>query len=211
MLATFAITAWLLAMIPGVGQALMLRQTLTGGPAAALATIGGTATGLVIWATAAAGGLAALLLANPTVYRGLLLAGGGFLVLTGARTAWMSSRRRALPREPPALGSTVGRRTGHPVGNYLLGLATNLGNPKAGVFALSLLPRFLGHDGSAFWPGVGLGVVWATVTAAWYICFVMLVSRGSSLVARPRVQHAVGATSGGILVVVGCAVAMGAR
>jgi threonine/homoserine/homoserine lactone efflux protein len=66
MLISFIITTWLLAMLPGVGQALMLRQTLARGPQAAVATILGTSTGLLIWAVAAAAGLSAAVVADPT-------------------------------------------------------------------------------------------------------------------------------------------------
>jgi hypothetical protein len=45
-----------LGALPGAGQALMLRQTLRGGPAMARPTIMGAATGLLIWSTAAAAG-----------------------------------------------------------------------------------------------------------------------------------------------------------
>jgi len=58
-LTTFVITTWLLAMLPGVGQALMLRQTLEQGRGAAFMTVLGTSVGLVIWSVAAAAGLSA--------------------------------------------------------------------------------------------------------------------------------------------------------
>lgn len=51
-LPVFVATTWLLAMLPGAGQALMLRQTLTGGRRPAWASIAGTCTGLLIWTTA---------------------------------------------------------------------------------------------------------------------------------------------------------------
>jgi hypothetical protein len=49
-------TTWLLAMLPGVGQTLMLRQTFADGPRIAVATTFGTVAGLVIWSAAAGAG-----------------------------------------------------------------------------------------------------------------------------------------------------------
>ncbi|WP_182380206.1 LysE family translocator [Nocardioides sp. WS12] len=204
MLITFIVTAWLLAMLPGVGQALMLRQTLVYGADVARATIAGTATGLVVWTLAAAAGLSALLLAEPGLYRVLLLAGGAFLAFVGLRTLW-SVRRPAgesavsVAVDPPASG----RRTA-----YLTGLATNLGNPKAGVFALSLLPRFAGATEAAFWTTLALGVLWSAVTAAWYLLFVALVARGRGVVSRPGVQRGVSVASGAVLLALGASVAL---
>jgi threonine/homoserine/homoserine lactone efflux protein len=200
-LITFVITTWLLAMLPGVGQALMLRQTLVEGPRAALATIGGPATGLLVWTVGAAAGLSAVLVANPVVYRTLVVGGGAFLAYVGCRTLWSAVRACS-----PADG-TVGQAAPDKRGAFLTGLATNLGNPKAGVFAVSLLPQFAGSTGSVFWMTVGLGVTWSLVTAAWYLVFVALVSRGRAFVTRPGVQRLVSGASGAVLVVLGALVA----
>src|SRR5689334_13091204 len=106
----FLLTTWLLAMLPGAGQALMVRQVLGGGRRAARASIAGTATGLLIWSAAAAAGLSAVLLANPRAYALLRVAGGVVLIVLGV-TTWLS-------REP-ARSSGSG---------FLAGLTTNLGN-----------------------------------------------------------------------------------
>lgn len=141
MLLNFIATTWLLAMLPGVGQALMLRQALTDGPRIAVATILGTVTGLVIWSAAAGAGLSAALLADPAIYQALLLAGGAVLTSIGLRTLWADARGPGDNRAPHSRDpKPASRRTA-----YLAGLATNLGNPKAGVFAISLLPAFAGR------------------------------------------------------------------
>ncbi|GAB3066050.1 LysE family translocator [Intrasporangium mesophilum] len=204
MLLSFIVTTWLLAMLPGVGQALMLRQTLAHGPRVAIATIVGTATGLLIWAAAAGAGLSAALLADPAVYRVLTLAGGAFLGYMGLRTLWAA--RRGTTGVPPDADVPVPDSRW---GAYLAGLATNLANPKAGVFAISLLPTFAGASVGSFWPTLGLGAVWSAVTAAWYIVFVALVSRGRSFVSRPATHRTVSVASGVVLVGVGTAVALG--
>lgn len=200
-LLNFVATTWLLAMLPGVGQALMLRQTLTDGPRIAAATILGTATGLVIWSAAAGAGLSAALLADPVIYRSLLIAGGSVLVVIGARTMWSALRPPAGDEAAEAVdleGVGSGRTA------YLAGLATNLGNPKAGVFAISLLPAFAGVG---FLPTLGFGVVWAVVTACWYLLFVLLVARGRTFMTRPGAQRILGGVSGLILMLVGLGVA----
>lgn len=205
MLLNFVATTWLLAMLPGVGQALMLRQTLADGPRIAVATILGTVTGLVIWSAAAGAGLSAALLADPAIYHGLLLAGGCVLIVIGLRTAWSAVRRPAdgAAAHPDGPDTPANR-----AGAYLLGLATNLGNPKAGVFAISLLPAFAGVGG--FLPTLGLGLVWAVVTACWYLLFVLLVSRGRTFMTRPGAQRGLSGISGLVLVALGLGVGAGA-
>ncbi|MEV4539451.1 LysE family translocator [Asanoa sp. NPDC049518] len=195
----FVVTTWLLAMLPGAGQALMLRQTLEGGPRRAWASIGGTCTGLLIWTTAAAAGLSAVLLANPHAYAALRIVGGVLLAGLGVSTL-LGLRKPATTTEPTRDG--YGRA-------YAAGLATNLGNPKAGVFAISLLPQFLTDDGPVLLSSIGLGVLWALVTGAWYVVFTWAVQRGRTLVARPVVHHRLQIVTGCALLCIGAAVATG--
>lgn len=199
-LAAFVTTTWLLAMLPGAGQALMVRQTLTGGRRAAWAGIAGTATGLLIWTTAASAGLSAVVLANPAAYAIIRVAGGAVLAVLGLSTLL------SLRREAPAAAAPAPARWG----GYLAGLATNLGNPKAGVFAISLLPQFVTADGPVFLSSLALGALWALVTSCWYALFTWAVNRGRSFATRPAVHRRLQAVTGGVLVLLGVAVAAGA-
>jgi threonine/homoserine/homoserine lactone efflux protein len=201
-LTTFVITTWLLAMLPGVGQALMLRQTLVHGRSVAWATIAGTSAGLVLWSVTTACGLSALLLANDAAYALLRLAGGCFLAFVGLRS--LLSGPHDLP-EISAPGQSASLRQA-----FLAGLATNLGNPKAGVFALSLLPQFVPATGPVFLPTLGLGIVWALVTGTWYVVFVWLVQRFRRRVVRPGAQRMVQRSTGVVLLALGAGVVLGA-
>lgn len=199
----FIVTTWLLAMLPGAGQALMLRQTLDGGRRRAWACIAGTCTGLLIWTAAAAAGLSAVLLANPHAYTTVRIMGGALLALLGASTL-LSLRRRAA-----ATNTGTDTRTGHRRA-FLTGLATNLGNPKAGVFAISLLPQFLTADGPVFMSSVALGALWSLVTGCWYLLFTWAVDRGRALVSKPTVHRRLQLLTGCALLCLGAAVAVGA-
>jgi len=197
-------TTWLLAMLPGAGQALMLRQTLQGGLRAAWASIAGTCTGLVAWTVAAAAGLSAILLANPHAYTVLRIAGGIVLAVLGAGTL-----RAALTTGTSGAATPTGTTGPGYWRAYAAGLATNLGNPKAGVFAISLLPQFITSEGPVFASSVLLGVVWACVTAGWYVIFTWAVSRGRAVASRPAVQRTLRLVTGGTLLCLGAAVAIG--
>ncbi|WP_433332196.1 LysE family translocator [Spirillospora sp. CA-294931] len=192
----FILTTWLLAMLPGAGQALMVRQTVAGGLRTARAAIAGVATGLLIWSAAASAGLSAVLLANPAAFAAVRVAGGAVLVVLGVITL-------------VAAPGGEGERPGGLVGGYGAGLATNLGNPKAGVFAVSVLPRFVADGGPVLLSGLALGVVWALVTASWYLLFTWAVHRGRALVSRPSVHRWLRVTTGCVLVLLGVSVAAG--
>ncbi|MDT0468875.1 hypothetical protein [Streptomyces gibsoniae] len=55
-LPAFLVTTWLLAMLPGAGQAVMIRQVLAGGLRTARGSIAGNAAGLLLGSMAAAAG-----------------------------------------------------------------------------------------------------------------------------------------------------------
>lgn len=202
--ASFVATTWLLAMLPGVGQALMVRQTLAHGRRAAWASIAGTSTGLVVWSLGAAAGLSTLLLANPAAYTVLRWGGGCFLAVMGVKS--LLTLRHGRQETSPAADGPVAR---HRRGDYAAGLATNLGNPKAGVFAISLLPQFVPPHGHVFWATAGLGLLWASVTGCWYLLFVWAVGRGRSVVTRPVFQRWLDGVSAAVLLALGAGVALG--
>lgn len=199
-LPTFLVTAWLLAMLPGAGQALMLRQTLTRGRRAAWLSVFGTCVGLLIWSTLAAAGLSAVLLTNDVAYLVLRIAGGLVLVVLGLNTWWTLWRHRNLDVPP-----TPNERSA-----FLAGLVTNLSNPKAGVFAISLIPQFIDPQGYAFLSAVFLGVLWALVVAAWYAIFIWVAERGRRVVTKPSVAIGLQVVTGLVLIVLGVTVVVAA-
>ncbi|MET7488545.1 LysE family translocator [Streptomyces sp. NPDC005538] len=199
----FVITTWLLAMLPGAGQAFMIRQTLEGGLRPARAAITGNATGLVLWSTAAAAGLSAVLLANPAAYTVVRVAGGLVLIALGVST--LRAARRTDPESHA--NSPTGPTSWW--ASYAAGLGTNLGNPKAGVFAVSVLPQFVTAHGPVLLTTIALGVLWGLVNACWYLLFTWAVSKGRALVTRPAVRRWLSVVTGAVLLVLGVAVAGG--
>jgi threonine/homoserine/homoserine lactone efflux protein len=156
---------------------------------------------VLAWTTAAAAGLSAVLLANPGAYELVRAAGGLLLFGLGAKTL-MSLRRPVAPAAPG--GPREGRRRA-----YVLGLMANLGNPKAGVFAVSLLPEFLTAHGPVFWSSLALGAVWAAVTGCWYLLFTWAVDHGRTVMSTPAVGRSLRLLTGCVLLGLGVAVAFG--
>lgn len=181
----------------------MIRQTLEGGPRSARATIAGNATGLVIWSAAAAAGLSAVLLADPAAYAVVRVAGGLVLIVLGITTL------RAARRGPDSSSTSAETEPTSWWRAYTAGLGTTLGNPKAGVFAVSVLPQFVTADGPVLISSIALGVTWALVNACWYLLFTWAVGKGRALVSRPAVRRMLSMVTGLVLLILGAAVASG--
>src|SRR5690606_22859345 len=107
---------------------------LSQGTAAGLISLGGVALGFVFYALAAAFGITALVFAVPYAYDALRICGALYLLWLAWQTLRPGGRSpfqiRRLPPDSP-------RRL------FVMGLMTNLLNPKIAVLYLSLLPQFV--------------------------------------------------------------------
>jgi len=136
----FALVALGMVLTPGPNMIYLVSRSISQGPAAGLTSLGGVAVGFVFYMLCAAFGITALVIAVPFAYDALRIAGALYLLYL----AWQAIRPggrspfqlRELPKDDP-------RKL------FVMGLVTNLLNPKAAVLYLSLLPQFidpkLGH------------------------------------------------------------------
>ena len=78
-------------------------------------------------------------------------------------------------------------------------MLSNLGNPKIGVFFTSLLPQFA----SSFAGLLALGLTFCAMTLVWLTAYALVVERARGFLGRRRVQQAMEAITGTVLVAVG--------
>ena len=130
----FSLVALGMVMSPGPNMMYLVSRSISQGRTAGMISLAGVALGFVIYMLCAAFGITALLLAIPLAYDVLRFAGALYLLYL----AWQAVKPggtspfhvRDLPQDPP-------RRL------FVMGLLTNLLNPKAAVLYLSLLPQFI--------------------------------------------------------------------
>ncbi len=191
----FAGVAVVLTLTPGPDMALVLRNSIRGGRPDALRTVLGIAVGLLVWATATALGVAAVLAASATVFTVLKLAGAVYLVYLGVR-ALLAARRDggSEVRDAPS-------RRGSP---FRQGLITNLLNPKLAVLFTTLLPQFISADDPAFSKSILLAALFITIGLTWLVIYAHVVGA----VARSRrFRRTLEAVSGVVLVGLGARLA----
>jgi threonine/homoserine/homoserine lactone efflux protein len=179
-LLSFAVAAFVMVALPGPDQALITRNALVAGPAAARRTLLGGACGLSIHATAAAVGLSALLATSATAYTTLKLAGIAYLL-------FLALRMLASPA-PAGDPSPDQRRTGprHP---FAQGLLSNALNPKVALFFLTFLPQFLPSHGATLPAALVLSGLFALIYVAWFSLVIRLVERLGRALRKPWVQR----------------------
>ncbi|HEY6633449.1 MAG TPA: LysE family translocator [Rhizobiaceae bacterium] len=155
-LVAFGLVALGMVLTPGPNMVYLISRSLSQGPAAGLISLGGVALGFVFYILCAAFGITALVFAVPYAYDTLRICGALYLLWL----AWQALRpggrspfqvRRLAPDGPRKL--------------FMMGLMTNLLNPKVAVMYLSLLPQFVdpGH-GSVLAQLLALGGVQITIS-----------------------------------------------
>jgi threonine/homoserine/homoserine lactone efflux protein len=182
-LLTFSAAAALIVLLPGPDTLVVLRSLMRSGRRAAVRTVAGVLTGLVLWAVAAALGLSAVLRASSDGYLVLRVVGGVYLVLLGVQ----AFRTRTEPAEM-GVGSP-GSATGLLGTGYRAGLATDVLNPKVGVFFVTFLPQFIPHHAPVSAYTLLLGAVYIAGTAAWFALLVRLAARLGRWLRRPATQR----------------------
>jgi threonine/homoserine/homoserine lactone efflux protein len=129
--ALFLGTALLIEVTPGPNMAYLAVLAATEGRRPGLAAVAGVALGLTLLGALGALGLAAVIGASPVLSLALRWAGVAYLLWL----AWDAWRDAGAP-EDEGLGRTL-------AGYFGRGLLTNLLNPKAAAFYVTVLPPFL--------------------------------------------------------------------
>lgn len=194
-LPSFILATALLVMVPGQGVAMVLRQSIIGGPKAALLSSIGNCVGIMIWSFSSAIGLSAIFTESQTAYLILKWAGVLFLTLISAQTFY--SLRKDFGKFD--LETTIQSSNW---GSFRLGLVTNLTNAKAAVYAVAFIPAFIPQQSSLGIGIITLGAVWAMISIVWNIGLIWTVKKSSVYIQKPQVRRALtGISAVGILAI----------
>ena len=200
-LLAFAGVSLLLAVTPGPDMAVVTRNALAHGRRGVVLTTSGIALALMIWVTATAVGLSALLRTSGEVLFVLKIVGACYLGYLGVRTL-LDSRRRPddlLAGTPPAAPA-------HAV--FRQGFLSALSNPKLGVFFVTFLPQFV-LPGQAVLPRLlVLGVTFAVIGWLWMNVYGLFVTRLRSVITAPRVRQWMERVTGVVLLGFGARLAL---
>lgn len=128
----FLLAAILIAVSPGPGAAVAMSCGLRYGYAAALRSIFGLESALLIQLTIVAVGLGALLTASTLAFDIVKFCGAAYLVWLGIQK-WRTAPQELQDAKPPMSSNAL----------FVEGLLVNLANPKAIVFIAALTPQFI--------------------------------------------------------------------
>lgn len=147
-LLAFALVSLGMVLTPGPNMIYLISRSITQGFGAGLISLGGVALGFVFYMLCAAFGITALVFAVPYAYDALRFAGAAYLLWLAWQAVKPGGQSPFQVRKLPVDG---------PRKLFVMGLVTNLLNPKIAMLYLSLLPQFIDPSGNVLAQSVALG------------------------------------------------------
>lgn len=181
-LAGFIIASLVIVVSPGADSFLLLRSTVNGGLRAGLRTLGGIVTGNVSWAILTISGIGLLVSRVAVAMLVLKILGGLYLVYLAA----MSLRSGLRASKVAATEAQAVTPAEPKFGPYLVGLFTNLTNPKPLLFFLAFFPQFLGHAANIGLQLTMLSLIFLVMAIIWQIALVLGANSLSAKINSPN-------------------------
>lgn len=192
------ITLWaaqLLAVIsPGQSFVLISKLALSNPRPVAMAAVIGLGAGTIVWSSAAIGGLAIVLEHAAWAYTAFKIAGGVYLLFL-AIMLWRHARDPVVL--DPAKQKQMGARNA-----FMMGLATQLANPKVIVFFGSIFVALLPAHSPSWVYVVAVIIVFGN-EIGWYAVVAILFSVKHSRNAYIRAKTWIDRVMGGFLSLIG--------
>lgn len=159
----FTLTCFIIELTPGPNMAYLAVVSASEGRKPGMATVAGIALGLAIVGAAASFGVAEFVARSDALYGVLRWAGVCFLLYL-AYDAWRDGTAAAEPT-----GKT-------PAFYFRRGLFTNLLNPKAALFFVTVLPSFIVPDRPLLAQNLTLSTIYVGVATVVHMTIVLLAS-----------------------------------
>lgn len=194
----FVMMTFVVSATPGPNMLLVMSTSARDGMRAAIVSMAGCMTSLMLMLSLSAAGLGALLQAFPAVFDGLRLLGAAYLAYLGVQ-CWRSpvtdqpeTTQAATPHPQMAAGSMWAQ--------YRQGALVAASNPKAILFAAAFFPQFLNPEVPQL-PQFGILLsTFAVVEVAWYFVYAASGKQLANYLRRATVMRAFNRLTGGVFV-----------
>jgi threonine/homoserine/homoserine lactone efflux protein len=204
----FLMIAAALTVTPGADMALVTKNVITRGCAAAFMTTLGICLGCLVHATLSGLGLSAILSRSATLFEVVKLAGAVYLIYIGATSLWSAIRGQRVQSVADQPQNITGDRR---MRSFTEGLFTNLLNPKVALFYLTFLPQFIAPGEAVLRKSLFLALIHVAMGLVWLTIFISLLHTLSGVFSRSSVRRKLEAITGGLLITFGLKLAFAKR
>jgi threonine/homoserine/homoserine lactone efflux protein len=203
-LLAFALTCWVFVLIPGPSVLFVISRGVTLGRRAAVLTVLGNATGILLQLVLIAAGVGTLLERSQAAYNVLRLAGAAYLAWLGIQAI---RHRRSLSTVLDATAVRPRRQI------FREGFVVGMTNPKGFVFYTAVLPQFVDPHGAS--PTVQLlvlGAICITIAVLSDSMYGVLAGTAREwLAGRPHRLERLGGAGGLVMIGLGARLAVTGR
>lgn len=186
---SFALASLLIELTPGPNMAYLAILSADRGRRAGLAAVAGVAFGLTLLGVLAVFGIGALVLEQPWLFQILRWSGVAYLLFL-AWEAWSQGNQPLHTADIDASGWRYFRR----------GLVTNLLNPKAALFFVTVMPGFLPAATTA--NAVLFGVTYVAIASLVHAGVVLLAGAVRPILTAPTRRRQMAAFFASLLVLI---------
>ncbi len=173
--AAFALASLLIELTPGPNMTWLVLVAAEEGRRKALPAVAGVALGLSIVGTVSAVGVAEIVRSSTLAYETLRWSGIAFLLWL-AFDAWRG---------------VGGEEAGEGRNYFLRGLLSNLLNPKAFIFYVSVLPTFVNPAGQLLEETLALTAIYVGIATGVHAGLVVAAGALQPVLARPQIERIV--------------------
>lgn len=181
----FALTSFLLIILPGPDTAIATKNTLIMGRIGGLKTVLGTCCAVLIHTTAAVAGLSAIIVKSALLFSLIKYAGAAYLIYLGFNNLLTLYHQKSKVEVSESTEKKYDSK-----GCFKQGFVTNILNPHVAVFFLTFLPQFIDPGKDAFVSFFVMGMTYCVLKAAWYIFYVYMIDAVSNFMKRQGIQAA---------------------
>jgi threonine/homoserine/homoserine lactone efflux protein len=193
-LAAFALVSGMTSLVPGPSMLFIMGQAMWRGGRSGATALAGVQLGYIFWWILAALGLGTLAAAFPLAFRALALGGAIYLGWLGAqalRHAGAGANDGRQPARKPSLHA------------FRDGVLVAMGNPKALVYIVALLPPFVDQHEPIVPQLVLLALVAMVIDVALGTLYIGAGSRLSRAMARPQTRKRLDRAVGTVFILIG--------
>ncbi len=188
----------IVAVVPGADFVVVTRNALNGGRLAGIMTALGIALALGVHVTYALAGIGLIVSQSIFVFNALKLVGAVYLIILGI-TMYRSAS--------PDMEKVEGQKSITPLKALRWGFLTNVTNPKATMFALSVFVQVTSHD-TPLLTQIGYGFIMAGGVFLWFVLVTLFFTYTPIRNAFLRMKMGMERTFGVLLAALGMGIAL---
>lgn len=194
----------LAAVAPGADFASVLRESVSFGRRAGIWTALGVGSAIMIHVAYTVAGVGLIIAQSILIFTLVKWCGAAYLVYLGLRS--LTARRRPLAEPTDAMAAPV-EQVRSATMSYGVGFLTNLLNPKATLFFVSLFATIVSHETPVL-TQLAYGASLAVFLALWFSFVAIFLTTRSMRAAYERMGHWIDRATGLVLIALGVRIAL---